>query len=222
MAYKNTLKDIITTEKIADNNIRRDFELSYETYESKIKIGNNEVKKELKSDLRSMTNKNIMEYIRNSYIIKDEIEIGKLINDLVIFKTYKYNFEISLDDDNYLMNVFGIQIAILTIVFMMDSDDTFVLKMIKISILSVLIYKNWKSYYDERLKETSKLNRLRTINNAVNILEAIKEDIYNNEKTTVSNEFELVAKRLINEKPDECLDPNHYVMFWESLEDKSN
>lgn len=34
-------------------------------------------------------------------------------------------------------------------------------------------------------------------------------------------ELKLEIKRLINEKPDECLDPNYYVMFMESLEDKS-
>lgn len=67
--------------------------------------------------------------------------------------------------------------------------------------------------------KNSDSSRLKVVNYGIYTLEAIKEDMV---EVSEDKDYKLVTKRLINEKPDECLDPNHYVMFWESLEDKSN
>lgn len=182
MAYKNNLKDYLTTEKISDNEIGRSLELSYRFYESTDKFENNQTCENPISDIRKISNAGLTEYIKINYLEKDDVDRGKLVNDLVVFKTYKYNIKLFIDDDNYFINVLAAQISVMSIMFVILSFEEESAKIVLTicAILICFIGLNYKLYYDNRLKKESLFNRIKTVNNIVNILEALNNDLYNN------------------------------------------
>lgn len=220
MKYKNNLKDYLTTEKISDNEIGRTLELSYRFYEFTDKFENNQTCKNPISNTRKISNAGLTEYIKINYLEKDEIDRGKLVNDLVVFKTYKYNIQSYIDDDNYFLNVLAVQISVLSILFVLLSLDEESGKYVYIicTFLFSAMGFNWKLYYDNRIKKDSDFNRIKTVDNIVNILEALNNDLYNNPvEVHEYKDFNLEVS-----DAEEGIKYNIYsVKVKESLEDKS-
>lgn len=224
MDYKNTLKDYLKTEKIDKNGKKRSYELSYEFKEYKEYKGykgyflNGKKKEIIKRDPQTLTIKNTLDYIEENYVNKDFIEKRKLINDLVVFKTYKDKIELEMADFQFLVSILAICATIFCGILngISTHDDIF----FDTTVLYLLLYAVYIFflYISDRVPKRTKYNKLKSINNVIFTLEAIKENLV---EVPEDKAYKLVAKRLINEKPDECLDPNYYVMFWESLEDKS-
>lgn len=124
MAYKNTLKGSINKvlfEKFKFLNIEktkqdRIYSLSY-----KIKsIKNNKIT----NNPREMSFEDFYKYVEDFYVDDYYIYRGNIENDLVVFKTYKADMEISLTKDIFLVNCFSILIAVYAIMVAMSSNKT--------------------------------------------------------------------------------------------------
>ncbi|MDU1641893.1 hypothetical protein [Peptoniphilus harei] len=176
MAYKNNLKKLLMSEKITDSFTRQSYKLSYECFETEVELEDKKEIKELKSNLKEMSEQNIRDYISSKYIEKDEIEMEKLIKDLIILKAYKYKVERDLDYLNNSISFFGTLIGIYAILVSVNDDFSEMGKKIFSVFLIVLMFIEVYDFISGNRK--SKYNKLNIYNNAIDILEAIKEDIY--------------------------------------------
>lgn len=78
----------------------------------------------LLSNPKYMTNDDIINYFNVNYKDKDNIDIGKLVNDLVVFKAYKYDCELSLEDVGYIINTFSILLLIFSLISSILSNNS--------------------------------------------------------------------------------------------------
>ena len=122
MAYKNTLKGSINKvlfEKFKFLNIEktkqdRIYSLSYKIKSTKNnKITNNP---------REMSFEDFYKYAEDHYVDNYYIYKGDIENDLVVFKTYKEDMEISIAKDSFLLNCISILIAIFAIIAVMNTN----------------------------------------------------------------------------------------------------
>lgn len=215
MAYKNTLKDYLTFEKLKEDKSKIDKYFNQEReYQLSFKSDNYE------NNPHHMTIKNVIDYVQTNYVEQDTIEKGNLINDLVVFKTCRDNIELGIDDQGFIINILAIQIATYAVIVSivckdMDLSET----NFPIVLLSVLILVLDYLYMRFRSCKSSQYSKLRTINDVVHTLEAIKENLV---AIPDSKEFEIEVKSKISQKSDECMDSKKYILkFAESLEDKS-
>lgn len=193
MAYKNIFKDVLKTNKI--DKTKRDFELSHTV---KMDKGN------LTQNPRNMTIEQISDYITVNYTNKKTILKKDLIKDLVEFKSYKEYLEIAIEESSFLFNYFGIIISLYASLFAMSvtSDKTYEKFSISIFPLNIIFGEIEKTGLSKssielglmlvlslgislvfafiKTDKKSSSNRLKTVDNAVFILEAIKDDMYNN------------------------------------------
>lgn len=231
MAYKSDLKKHLRVANIKDEDIS--YELSFQTNRS----------------FKYFTKCDVVNYIEVNYINDNRFEKKELINDLITFKTYRDDIKTKIASQDMFEKFFAITITIVSILlavfvgFFQSKEDLikeykskgftealardFVDKhfkklgedfswTLKVLLILFLIYC---IFLFVRVCKKSESHKLTVVNNAIYILEAIKEDMV---EVSEDKAYKLVTKRLINEKPDECLDPNiYYVMFMESLEDKS-
>lgn len=214
MKYKNKLKESLMSEKIIDSWKEKSFKLSYDYFETEVESeGKKEIKKH-KSNLEEMSEQNIRDYISSKYIKVDEIEIEKLIKDLIIFKLYKNKILTSINDSNYIISVGGLFFAIYALIFSLNDDFSEVGLAGLTIILFVLLFFVACRFF----KDSSKNNKLKIYGNAISILETIKEDIYAfPERVLEPKEFNLEVSNA-----EEGIEPNIYsVKVKESLEDKS-
>lgn len=92
----------------------------------------------------------LVDYVEENYTGIDTVDEGKLINDLILFKTMKYDLELDI-----------------------KNDETF---FSKIPILGIMDPQKIRN------DRWSRNNRIKTINNIILVLEAIKEDIDSKKK----------------------------------------
>lgn len=234
MTYKNVFKEILKPETIGKNGKSRTYKLSY--------IFENSDKKIITSPT-DMENQDIIDYIQKKYLDEPTIEKDMLINDLVIFKTYRDGLEIETENDKdfpILLSTFlTVYIAFLS---MEIADKTIYLEeffklkeankdtteisnklsrtsgniLVIISvifIISVIVV----SFLSFRNGRKSKKNKLKTLNNAIYNLEAIRDDIYNDPiKVPEIKKFEVKVDNV----PSQVSEPRKYfVRVKESLED---
>lgn len=217
MLYKTDLKKHLRTAKIDKQNFS--YELSYE----KVK------------DLNYLSREEILRYINDNYINDNDFEKKNLINDLIAFKTYReYVKEIVAKEDilekflsvyiNILSIFTALTIGMLQIQSQMISgktveDDFSIIKILfekRIAPLSILIFGCIVFYFCNfliRHGKRSESSKLKIVNNAIYILEAIKEDM-----VEVPENFDVEVKNLIGEKVESR---RYSVKVRESLEDKS-
>lgn len=165
------------SEQILDSFSRQSFKLSYEYFETEIELEDKKVNTKIKSNLENMSEQNIRDYISSKYIKKDEIEIEKLIKDLVILKGYRCEIEKTMDYYNgltslagsFLIGIFGILVSINN----EFSKLGYILFTIELIALAIYVIFKILNFNDEK-----KYNKLKTYSNAIDILEAIKEDAY--------------------------------------------
>lgn len=199
MAYKNNLKESLMSEEITDSFSRQSYKLSYETFETEIELEDKKVIEELQSNLKEMSEQNIRDYISSKYIKKDEIEMEKLIKDLIIFKAYKCEVERTMDYYNdltafigsFCIGIFGILVSINN-EFSKLGYILFTLELIVFLVFAISKFLNFN--------KESKYNKLKTYSNAIDILESIKEDVYNCPEKVC--DIKESNKEIVNDRKD--------------------
>lgn len=201
MKYKNTLGKKLTIKNCSD------FDSSHKLAYGKNKnLGNKKVEE-------------IEDYIEEYYINKDTIEYENLIKDLISFKAFKRDLEGKINDKREIFGLLAVAAAIFAVMMEPDqiSDETkfFFMALIAGILYATFIYFLWRFMLKEK---NSKYNKIYSVNYAISILEAIKEDIYaRSERVLETKEFNFEVSN-----SDECIEPNIYsVKVKESLEDKS-
>lgn len=200
MAYKNNLKESLMSEKIIDSWTDQSFKLSYDYYETKVELEGKKVKKELKSNLIEMSEKNIRDYISSKYIKVDEIEMDKLIKDLIILKGYKSKIEEDIESAKSYWEFFSIHFAIFAALISVNYEIHDIVRDIVIVILFLLMFKNIYDFIKKDKEDKITYGILRTLNYAISILEAIKEDSYAQSERVIdikefNNEIEYSKKK---------------------------
>lgn len=201
MTFKNSLKDQIKMVTVKENNdcfIRKLFK-NEDFYENRYyRLAH--ITKESEIDLDKIDLSYLENYLNNYYLKVDEIDKRKLLSDLATFKTYRNDLELHLKFINLFLNVVAIIVAGLSlfissllisskadwlekvIVFFNSEIKLFnllILLAVIVCILGIVILIIWN-----RKNETP--YKLKNINNAIYILEAIKEGMYQ-ESDGVSN-----------------------------------
>lgn len=185
MAYKNNLKEPLMSEKITDSWTDQSFKLSYDYYETEVELEDKKENTESKSNLDEMTEQNIRDYISNKYIQADEIEMENLIKDLIILKGYKTRIEERLEFSKRswesIAFCFAIFAAILSVNFKMSDNY----RCLAIVFLFCCMFKIPYDIDKEKKEDRITYGILRTLNYAISILEAIKEDVYANPEKVI-------------------------------------
>lgn len=114
MAYKNTLKGSIKKVLFEKNKKNRKYQLSYE-------IEINENKKTTNNPIE-MSFEDFYKYAEDYYVDNYYIYRGDIENDLVVFKTYREDMEISIAKDSFLLNCISVLIAIFAIIAVMNTN----------------------------------------------------------------------------------------------------
>lgn len=218
MAYKNTFKGYLNSEKIKKCGIERAYKLSYEFTPSKDKFLKKIFKKgKSKEELSKTPTRNpcdlfpedLTKYINDNYLEKDVIEKEKLINDLVVFKSYKAYIEEFAKKEgsfsNYISEISNLFIGLSAVIIAMGKDEYTVTNNSTIkNVCFIVKSKQPKDFIDLfhlflflmlirlviYILVVSKRNyseRLKTANNAIYILEALKEEIYNNPECRIED-----------------------------------
>ena len=219
MAYRNTFKGYLNSEKIRKDGIGRDYKLSYEFTPSKEKFLKKIFKKEKsKEELNKTPTRNpsdlfpkdLTKYIKNNYLEKEPLEKEKLINDLVVFKSYKAYIEEFVKKDasfsNFISEISNLFIGLTAVIIAMGKDEYTVTNNSTIkNVCFIVKSKQPKGFIDLfylflflmiirfviyilSVSRHDYSERLKTVNNAIYILEALKEEIYNNPKCRIEDE----------------------------------
>lgn len=185
MAYKNNLKEPLMSEKIIDSWTDQSFKLSYDYYETEVELEGKKVKKELKYNLIEMSEQNIRDYISSKYIKVDEIEMEKLIKDLIILKGYKSKIEEDIESAKSHWVFYSIHFAFFAALISVNYEIHDIVRDIVIVILFLLMFKNIYDFIKKDKEDKITYGILRTLNYAISMLEAIKEDVYANPEKVI-------------------------------------
>lgn len=158
--------------KPADNYFKMVYNLSFET-ESDTEI------------LADMTMQDMIDYLLNNYGKPQDFDKQVILNDLIIFKSHKEELEMNLKRKEIATNIFSSIIAVIAAVFAVifaavkNTPCWFigfaVVMLISSSIVLSLCHKNFN-------KKESEINKLKTVNNIIYILEEIKNERINRDK----------------------------------------
>lgn len=133
------------------------------------------------SNLRYMNIKEIQEYINSNYVNKSYIGKEKLINDLVAFKSYKDELDLIVENQNSFFSILALLLTILAIAASLGyenlSDGTALAIFVILAVLVLLIFITYMNF---RENKKSDFNKLKVVNNAIHVLEAIKDYDYKN------------------------------------------
>lgn len=126
---------------------------------------------------RYFKRKDILHYVNEHYLEKDNIIEENLLNDLNTFKTYRDDVEITEKNWDVFQGFITIYVALINDVF--KSERAYIARLFYILFIlaiSMVVYfvRTWKhsNYY-----------KLKYINNAIYTLETIKEDMDKNENS---------------------------------------
>lgn len=160
MKYKSDLKKNLQTIKLVRKNI------SYNLSFNKVK------------DLKKFKRLEILKYINDYYINEKELKKEDLMNDLIAFKTYKDELELIVENQNVFFSVLALLLALLAIATSLKSERlSDGIALVIFIILLVLIGLIFGAYLIFRENKESDFNKLKVVNNAIHILEDIKEDM---------------------------------------------
>lgn len=136
------------------------------------------------SNPKYMTKDDIISYCKVNYKDKDNIDIGKLVNDLVVFKAYKYDCELSLADVGYIISTFSILLLIFSLIasiFSYNSEEYVTGDIVAYLFLFLLVDMGYE-FIVKRYKKNSIYNKLGTINYVISILEVLERYGYDDSK----------------------------------------
>lgn len=234
MSYKNVFKGNLKIETIGENKKSRTYELSYEFKNSDEKIITSPT---------DMENQDIIDHIQKKYLNEPTIEKVKLINDLVVFKTYRDNLDIEINNEdifpNLLSNFMTVYVAFLSVEIANKSD--YLSKILKLNeansdisamsdkmheitgnilvIFSAIIVISLviTIFYAIETGKKSNSNKIKTVNNAIHILEALKDEMVKENKIHGTT-YEVNVDDLVGEKSGHS---KYFVNVSKILEDKS-
>lgn len=218
MAYKNNLKESLMSEKIIDSWTEQSFKLSYDYFETEVESEDKKEIKEIKSNLEEMSEQKIRDYISSKYIKKDEIEMEKLIKDLIVFKAYKCEVETRLDSSKLSLSFYASHFTIFATFLSLNFKMSDIVRTIMIVFLFCYMIINLGVYIKQDNEDKINYGILQTLDYAISILETIKDDIYAfPERVLEPKEFNLEVSNA-----EEGIATNIYsVQVREILEDKS-
>lgn len=236
MAYKNNLKEYLTIEETNNDKcfIYRLFYLQARYYHlSNVKHETSSFFEEFiesdsysKKDPQEMDIVEMRDYVKKNYVCASYIDKAKLINDLNIFKTYRDNIMIDIETDKMfsdlltnIITIFSITIAVavgylsvsnevsdilgLKESFYRDNYNFSLWSLISLAPIAIVLF----SSYLIKINKNSKLNKQRTINNIVIILESIRDDIYNDPiKVPGTRKFDIEIDNVV----DQASEPRKY------------
>lgn len=152
-----------------------------------------------KLDPKSMSTDAINKYMIDFYL-KDNNEkdhYNKLRNDLLVFKSYKEDLKFNINNDEFTRNtiykIFSVPIAMGSIVFAMEKfvqenyKPNFDILWDYYSIFFIVFVFVIARMYLLSFKRNSSEKKLRSVNQAILILENNKEDIINKNKSLLSD-----------------------------------
>lgn len=215
MAYKNILKDFITigkpkTYKCCIINLfykRRIYELSFLSDDGS------------SQDPNDLSIEKIISYISYHYIEENIFEYkGHIINDLVVFKTYRDELNLMVENHVFFVNILAILVAFLTIAYTVENviNEKQIICLNFLIFLLIIITCFFYWHYRERKK--SDFNKLKTINNVIYILEALKDEMVKENKIHGTT-YEVNVDNLVGEKSESR---KYLVDVNEILEDEIN
>lgn len=138
----------------------------------------------LVSNPKYMTKDDIISYFNVNYKDKDNIDIGKLVNDLVVFKAYKYDSELLLEDDNIFINTLSILcllVSLIMVIVSYNSDNYTTGYITAFIFFIILIYINYEFIYI-KYKDDSNFEKLGAINYVISVLEVLENYGYDDSK----------------------------------------
>lgn len=163
MENTNELKKKLRTIKLVDKKVS--YELSYDKTK----------------DLKNFKRIEMLDYINGYYINGDDLEIEKLINDLITFKTYKDELNLIIENQNAFFGVLALLLAILSISTSFKQDHlSNIIALAILVILGLLVILIFVTYINFRENKNSNFNKLKVVNNAIHVLEDIRDYDYNN------------------------------------------
>lgn len=158
--------------KPAKNYYKMVYNLSFET-ESNTEI------------LADMTMQDMIDYLLNNYGKPQNFDKQVILNDLIIFKSHKEELEMNLKRKEIATNIFASIIAVIAAVFAVVFASAIeipkwfigfaIVMLFSSSIILSLCHKNFN-------KKESEINKLKTVNNIIYILEEIKNEMINRDK----------------------------------------
>lgn len=172
---KNTLKGYIKAINVSLDKKSRYYKLSYSDKET---------------TFESESAKDLNDYVENYYLKEDFINASKLLNDLFVFKTYKENLQAETDFNQNLYDyIKSILIAFFSSVITEFLSSKIGIIVLKVSVQGLLIFITINLIiWEHNRKSHSNYNRLKDVNGVIHILEAIKEEIYNNPECRIEDE----------------------------------
>lgn len=160
---------------------------------------------------RYMLIEDMEDYLKSNYLGKEFIKKDKIINDLVIFKSYRDELEINIRNENilneFLSNTIAVFIGMLSLIIVSNKIAVVVILFFYIFFRSVLLAVTTGKKSDS--------SRLKTINKIIHTLEAIKENLV---EVSDSNECDLKVSIAEEGTPPSV----YFVNVSEILEDKIN
>lgn len=141
-------------------------------------------------NLKYLKKDQILNYVRKNYIESKPSNKAQLINDLNTFKTYRVDIEKNLQHQGIISGFFSTIATVISIIIAYElgvmksstngnlSSGLIVALTIVIGSLAILL---------ANLCKNSEMNKVKVLNNAIYILEALKEEIYNNPECRIED-----------------------------------
>lgn len=209
MAYKNRLKNFVKTVETSLDNKSRYYKLSHVT-ESIL--------------LEEKSWEELNSYIEDNYLSEDLVNIGEVINDLIMFKSCRDNIKADIENTNRILDsIRTFTIAFITTIvtiFVSLYKQPLILKQMEIIIWNAFVfYIIVRLLISEfKIKKNVKFNNLKAMNSIIYILENMKEDIFANPiEEYERRDFEVEVDNLNGQVSKSR---KYFIKVTESLENK--
>lgn len=135
--------------------------------------------------LADMTMQDMIDYLLNNYGNPQNHDKQVILNDLIIFKSHREELEMNLKRKEIATNIFASIIAVIAAVFAVifasaiNIPKWFIVFAVLMLISSTIVLSLCTKYFNNK---ESEINKLKTVNNIIYILEEIKDEMINMEK----------------------------------------
>lgn len=158
--------------KPAKNYFNMEYNLSFET-EDDIKI------------LAEMSMQDMIDYLLNNYGKQQKLDKQHLLNDLIIFKSHRDELEMNLKRKEIATNIFSSFITVVAAIFAIifaavkNIPDWFIIFALVLLFSFPIILNLFNKNFN---KKESEINKIKTADNIVYVLEEIKDEMINEDK----------------------------------------
>lgn len=189
------------------------------------------------TDLKKLKTDEILQYVNDKYINDKDFKEEDLINDLICLKTYRDYVELGLRTEDFFISYSSLYIATFMFMFsrILEEPKPYNLTVVKsgryivgkiiqtdkmtfsdcvIGAVLIVLLASFLFVFFKRAIVAYRTKKLTSLNNAIYILEAIKEDMLE----VTGTRYKVVVDNLIGEKSE----PRKYLVnISEILDDKS-